>query len=35
MEINYNLSEEDYLNFNMFHAKNSTAVRRALNLKDF
>lgn len=35
MEINYNLSEEDYLNFNMFHAKNSTAVRRALNLQRF
>ncbi len=35
MEIRYNLTEEDYINFNMFHAKNSTTVKRALNLQRF
>ena len=35
MEINYNLTEEDYLNFNMFHVKNSKAVKRTLNMQRF
>ncbi|MGM7636796.1 hypothetical protein [Bacillus sp. Hm123] len=35
MEINYNLTEEDYLNFNMFHVKNSKAVKRVLNMQRF
>ena len=35
MNINYNLTEEDYLNFNMFHVKNSKAVKRALNMQRF
>ena len=35
MEINYNLTEEDYLNFNMFHVKNSKTVKRALNMQRF
>ena len=35
MEINYNLTEEDYLNFNMFHVKNSKTVIRTLNMQRF
>ena len=35
MGINYNLTEEDYLNFNMFHVKNSKAVKRTLNMQRF
>ncbi|MBP1913882.1 hypothetical protein [Lederbergia galactosidilytica] len=35
MEINYGLTEEDYLNFNLFHAKNSNTVKRALNIQRF
>jgi hypothetical protein len=35
MEIRYNLTEEDYLNFNMFHVKNSKAVKRTLNMQRF
>ncbi|PAQ15594.1 YcxB family protein [Bacillus sp. FJAT-42315] len=35
MEINYNLTEEDYLKFNMFHVKNSKAVKRVLNMQRF
>jgi YcxB-like protein len=35
MEINYNLTEEDYLNFNMFHVKNSKVVKRTLNMQRF
>lgn len=35
MEIKYNLTEEDYLNFNLFHVKNSNTVKRALNIQRF
>lgn len=35
MEISYNLTEEDYLHFNMFHVKNSKVVKRALNIQRF
>ena len=35
MEIRYSLTEEDYLNFNMFHVKNSKTVKRALNMQRF
>lgn len=30
MKINYTLTEEDYLNFSLYHAKNSTATRNSL-----
>ena len=33
MKINYNLTEEDYINFNMFHIKNSKTGRRSLNIQ--
>ena len=35
MEIRYSLTEEDYLNFNMFHIKNSKTTKRALNMQRF
>lgn len=35
MEIRYGLTEEDYLNFNMFHIKNSKTAKRALNMQRF
>lgn len=35
LEINYNLTEEDYLNFNLFHAKNSKTVTKSLVLQRF
>lgn len=35
MEINYHLTEEDYLNFNMYHVKNSKAAMKSLNLQRF
>jgi Tfp pilus assembly protein PilE len=35
MEIRYGLKEEDYLNFNMFHIKNSKTAIRALNMQRF
>lgn len=35
MELRYNLTEEDYLNFNLFHFKNSKAANRALNIQRF
>ncbi|WP_223592330.1 YcxB family protein [Neobacillus bataviensis] len=35
MEIRYHLTEEDYLNFNMFHVKNSKAAMRSLNIQRF
>lgn len=35
MEIKYNLTEEDYLNFNMFHVKNSKTIKRTLNTQRF
>ncbi|RDW22444.1 hypothetical protein CWR48_01685 [Oceanobacillus arenosus] len=35
MEINYNLTEEDYLNFNLFHMKNSKSVMKSLNIQRF
>ena len=35
MKIKYNLTEEDYLEFNMFHVKNLKAVKRTLNLQRF
>ena len=33
MEINYHLTEEDYLNFNMFHIKNSKTAIRSLQMQ--
>ncbi|GIN73916.1 hypothetical protein J14TS2_43910 [Bacillus sp. J14TS2] len=35
MEITYNLTEEEYLRFNLFHVKNSNSVKRALNIQRF
>lgn len=35
MEINYNLTEEDYINFNLYHIKNSKTGKRALALQRF
>ncbi|AXI10808.1 hypothetical protein CUC15_18475 [Oceanobacillus zhaokaii] len=35
MEINYNLTEEDYLNFNLFHMKNSKSVMNSLKMQRF
>lgn len=35
MKIDYNLTEEDYLKFNMFHIKNSKAATKSLNLQRF
>lgn len=35
MEIDYYLSEEDYLNFNMFHVKNSKTAAKSLKLQRF
>lgn len=35
MEINYRLTEEDYLIFNIFHIKNSKIAMRALNIQRF
>ena len=32
MKINDSLTEEDFLNFNMFHNKNSKTAKRALNI---
>lgn len=33
MEIKYNLTEEDYLNFNVFHMKNSKSANKALTIQ--
>lgn len=35
VEIEYLLTEEDYLHFNMFHVKNSKTATRSLNLQRF
>ncbi|MFJ5717779.1 YcxB family protein [Neobacillus sp. NPDC093127] len=35
MEINYHLTEDDYLNFNLYHVKNSKAAMRTLNIQRF
>ncbi|MBT2701126.1 YcxB family protein [Bacillus sp. ISL-40] len=35
MEVNYNLTEEDYINFNMFHIKNSQSTMRSLKIQRF
>ena len=35
MEIDYNLTEEDYLSFNVFHAKSSKTVAKSLVLQRF
>lgn len=35
MEINYTLTEEDYLNFNMYHVKNSKTAVKSLKLQRF
>ncbi len=35
MEINYKLTEEDYLKFNLFHIKNSKTAIKALNMQRF
>lgn len=33
MEINYNLTEEDFINFNLYHIKNSKTAIRSLQLQ--
>lgn len=35
MEITYNITEEDYLNFNMFHVENSKTIIKTLNIQRF
>lgn len=35
IEIYYNLTEEDYINFNLYHIKNSETGKRALALQRF
>ncbi|MBE1555385.1 YcxB family protein [Sporosarcina limicola] len=35
MEIDYELTEEDYLNFNMFHVKNSKTAMKSLAMQRF
>ena len=35
MEIDYKLTEEDYLNFNLFHAKSSNTIAKSLALQRF
>ena len=35
MEINYNVTEEAFLEFNLFHAKNSKAVMKSMAIQRF
>ncbi|MFO1446306.1 YcxB family protein [Bacillus sp. Bva_UNVM-123] len=35
MEIKYHLTEEDYINFNMFHIRNSKTAMRSLTIQRF
>ena len=35
MEIKYNLTEEDYIHFNLYHIKNSKSAIRSLNVQRF
>lgn len=35
LKIDYNLTEKDYLNFNLYHAKNSEAVSKSLTIQRF
>lgn len=35
MEINYNVTEEAYMEFNMFHAKNSKAIKKSMMTQRF
>lgn len=35
MELKFYLTEEDYLNFNMFHIKNSKTAKRTLRMQRF
>jgi len=35
MEIKYNLTEEDYIHFNMYHIKNSKSAIRSLNAQRY
>lgn len=35
MKIDYDLTEEDYLNFNMYHVKNSKTAMKSLKLQRF
>lgn len=35
MEIKYNLTEEDYVNFNLFHFKNSESASKSLNMQRY
>ena len=35
MEIYYELTEEDYINFNLYHIKNSKTGKQALALQRF
>lgn len=33
MELNYKLTEEDYIDFNLFHAKNSKALKKQITMQ--
>lgn len=35
MKINYNVTEEAFLEFNLFHAKNSKAVKKSMTIQRF
>ncbi|MEH7253690.1 YcxB family protein [Neobacillus niacini] len=35
MEIKYNLTEEDYVKFNLFHIKNSDSASKSLNMQRY
>lgn len=35
MEIKYNLSEDDYIHFNIYHIKNSETAMKMLNLQRY
>lgn len=35
MQIKYSLTEEDYLNFNLFHMKNSNTAKKALKVQRY
>ncbi|MDN7242765.1 YcxB family protein [Planococcus sp. N028] len=33
MEINYSITEEDYVDFNLFHARNSKSLKKAITIQ--
>lgn len=35
MKVNYNLTEQDYINFNLYHLKNSKMGKKSLNMQRF